>query len=54
MTVVVKVEQLVAPLSDDTERILEEGDDDQESSNGRKVSKQCAATLAAYPLFTRF
>lgn len=38
VAVVVEIEQLVAPLGDDTESILEESDDDQESSNGGKVS----------------
>lgn len=46
VAVVVEVEQLVAPLGDDTEGILEEGDDDQESSNGGKVSEKCAANVS--------
>lgn len=39
VAVVVEIEQLVAPLGNDTERILKEGDDNQESSNGGKVSE---------------
>lgn len=33
--IVVEVCQLVVPLRDDPQCVLEEGDDDQESSNGR-------------------
>ena len=38
MTVVVKVEQLVAPLCYYSDRILDEGDDNEESSDGREVA----------------
>lgn len=38
MTVVLQVEQLVGPLGDDTESIFEEGDDDQETANGREIA----------------
>lgn len=38
VAVIVKIQQLVAPLGDDSERILEEGDDNQKSSNCRHVS----------------
>lgn len=37
VTVVLQVEQLVGPLGDDTESIFEEGDDDQETANGREI-----------------
>lgn len=37
VAVIVKIQQLVAPLGDDSERILEEGDDNQKSSNCRHV-----------------
>lgn len=46
VAVVVEIEKLVAPLGDDTERILEESDDDQETSNGGKVSERCAAHVS--------
>ena len=39
MSIVVEVEELVAPLGDDAESILEERHDDQETSDGREVSK---------------
>jgi hypothetical protein len=38
VTVVLQVEQLVGPLGDDTESIFEEGDDDQETANGREIA----------------
>lgn len=38
MAVVLEVKQLVGPLSDDTESILKEGDDNQETANGREVA----------------
>lgn len=38
VAVIVKIQQLVAPLSHDSERILEEGNDNQESSNSRHIS----------------
>lgn len=37
MSVVVEVEQLILPLHNDSERIFEESDNDQESADGRKV-----------------
>lgn len=38
VAVVLEVKQLVGPLSDDTESILKEGDDNQETANGREVA----------------
>jgi hypothetical protein len=38
VAVVVKIQQLVAPLGDDPEPIFKKSDDDQESSDGREVS----------------
>jgi hypothetical protein len=38
VAVIVKIQQLVAPLGDDSERILEEGNDNQESPDSRQVS----------------
>lgn len=35
MSIIVEVDQLIAPLGDDPQRILEKGYDNQESSNGR-------------------
>jgi hypothetical protein len=37
VTIILQVKQLVRPLSDDTESIFEEGDDDQETANGREI-----------------
>ena len=38
MPVVAQVEELVVPLSGDSQGIFEEGDDDQESTNGGDIS----------------
>lgn len=38
MPVVAQVEELVTPLRHDAQGILEEGNDDEESANGGKVS----------------
>jgi hypothetical protein len=38
MSVVVQVGELVTPLGDDTQGILEEGDDDEESANRRDIT----------------
>jgi hypothetical protein len=37
--VVIEVEQLVAPLGEDSEHIFEEGDDDEEPADGGKVTE---------------
>lgn len=37
MTVVVKIQQLVVPLGYYSERILDEGYDNQKAANGREV-----------------
>lgn len=37
VAVVLQVKQLIGPLSDDTESIFEEGNDDQETANGREI-----------------
>ena len=39
MSVVVQVGELVTPLSDDAQGILEEGDDDEETANRRDVTR---------------
>lgn len=39
VSVVVQVGELVAPLSDDAQGILEEGDDDEEAANCRDVTR---------------
>ena len=39
MSVVAEIQQLVTPLGDDAEGILQEGDDDQEASNGRQIPR---------------
>lgn len=39
MPVVVQVGELVTPLGDDAQGILEEGDDDEETANGRDVTR---------------
>jgi hypothetical protein len=38
VAVVVQVEQLVAPLGDDAQRVFEEGDDDEEAADGGEVA----------------
>jgi hypothetical protein len=38
VSVIVQVGELVTPLGDDTEGILEEGDDDEESANRRDIT----------------
>jgi hypothetical protein len=44
VSVVVQVGELVAPLCDDAQGILEEGDDDEESANRREITaKQTSA-----------
>lgn len=50
VAVVVKVQQLVAPLGDDSERILEEGNDDQKSSNSRQISTMRRRVSCLTPL----
>ena len=52
VTVVVQVAQLIAPLSDNSKRILQEGDDDEETSYRWEISFQFkSATALPYPLF---
>ena len=46
MPVVVEVEQLVAPLGDDAQRILEEGHHDEEAANSREVSAESLVSNA--------
>ena len=43
MSVVVKVGELVVPLGDDAQGILEEGDDDEESANRRDITANQAS-----------
>lgn len=38
MSVVFEVYELIAPLSDNSERIFEKGNDDKEAANGREIS----------------
>jgi len=39
VSVVVQVGELVTPLGDDAQGILEEGDDDEETANRRDVTR---------------
>lgn len=50
VAVVMEVQQLVAPLGDDTERILEERDNDQESANGWEVARSMRGKVSRCPL----
>jgi hypothetical protein len=38
VAVVLQVKKLIGPLGDDTKSIFEEGDDDQETANGREIA----------------
>jgi hypothetical protein len=38
VAVVLQVKQLIGPLGDDTESIFKEGDDNQETANGREIA----------------
>jgi len=44
VSVVVQVGELVAPLGDDAQGILEEGDDDEETANRRDVTTAMSET----------
>lgn len=49
MAVVVKIQQLVVPLGHDSERILDEGYDNQKAANGGEVSVYTTVRSAATP-----
>lgn len=38
MAVVLQVKKLIGPLSDDTESVFKEGNNDQETANGREIA----------------
>lgn len=46
MSVVVKVGELVVPLGDDAQGILEEGHDDEEAANRRDITMPVLADIA--------
>lgn len=50
VAVVVEVQQLVAPLGDDTERILEERDNDQETANGWEIPRSMRGKVSRHAL----
>lgn len=49
VSVIVQVGELVTPLGDDTESILEEGDDDEESANRRDITNSKYQQLETQP-----
>ena len=52
MPIVAKVEELIVPLRGNSQAIFEEGDDDQESTNGRYISvlRQLRVLISTNPL----